>query len=94
MLSFLGAGFCALVVWGIGERRFGRRGPILIAVVATAALILVMIFGDRWVPSATPDHVARLVQSNFPEPDSFPPDWLTTHSMGNRSVGKIKHRAG
>ncbi len=80
LLSFLGAAYCALIVWGIGERMRGRRGPILIGVVAVAALILVMIFGDQWVPSATPDHVARLVQSNFPEPESFPPDWLDTHA--------------
>ena len=71
MLSFLGAAFSALVVWGIAERRGGKRGPILIGIVAVAALIIVMIYGDRWVPSATPDHVARLVQSNFPEPDGF-----------------------
>lgn len=88
-LSFLGAGFCALVVWGIGQRRLGRRVPVLIAVAATAALVLVMIFGDRWVPSATPDHVARLVQSNFPEPDSFPVDWLTTHSWEIDQLEKL-----
>ena len=36
LLSFLGAAFCSMVVWGIGERRSGKRGPILIAVVVTA----------------------------------------------------------
>ena len=89
MLSFLGAAFSALVVWGIAERRGGKRGPILIGIVAVAALILVTIYGDRWVPLATPDHVARLVQSNFPEPDSFPPDWLTTHAWEIDQLEKL-----
>ncbi len=79
-LSFLATAFPALVVWGINERRGGRRVPILIAVCVTAVLIFVMVYGDRWVPNAAPDHTARLVQSNFPEPDSFPPDWMTIHS--------------
>jgi apolipoprotein N-acyltransferase len=89
LLSFLGAAFSAVVVWGIGERRAGKRVPILVAVVATAALIFVLIYGEHWVPSATPDHVARLVQSNFPEPDSFPPDWLTTHAWEIDQLEKL-----
>jgi apolipoprotein N-acyltransferase len=84
ILSFLAVLFSALVVWGVGERRGvagkARRAPILIAVVITAILIVVAIYGDRWVPGAAPDHVARLVQSNFPEPDNFPADWMITHN--------------
>jgi apolipoprotein N-acyltransferase len=48
-----------------------------------------MIFGERFVPSVTADHVARLVQSNFPEPDSFPVDWLTTHSWEIDQLEKL-----
>jgi apolipoprotein N-acyltransferase len=88
-LSFLATAFCAFVVWGVGERRRGRRIPILMAVFVIAALILVMIYGDRWVPPATPDHVARLVQSNFPEPDSFPVDWMTTHNWELNELQKL-----
>ena len=89
LLSFLATAFPALIVWGIGERRGGRRFPILIGVVATAALILVLIFGERRVPFAAPDRVARLVQSNFPEPDSFPVDWMTTHNWELDQLEKL-----
>src|SRR5882724_5234549 len=88
-LSFLAAAFPALVVWGIGERRNGRRTPILIAVAATAVLIFVFIYGDRWVPVAIPDHVARLVQPNFPEPDSFPADWMISHNWELDELEKL-----
>ncbi|MGH9592385.1 MAG: apolipoprotein N-acyltransferase, partial [Bryobacteraceae bacterium] len=79
-LSFLVVAFNALLFLAFVNWRAGRRTTIYVAACATIALALVIGFGDRMVPSATPDHVARLVQSNFPEPDSFPADWLDTHA--------------
>ena len=80
LLSFLVAGFNALLFWGLMELRAGKRRPLLIAAWTAVALLLFVSFGGRAVPAPHPDHVARLVQANFPEPDSFPPDWLETHA--------------
>ncbi|HXQ97925.1 MAG TPA: apolipoprotein N-acyltransferase [Candidatus Limnocylindrales bacterium] len=80
LLSFLVTAFNALLFWALMELRAGKRTPLLIAAGSAAALLLVAEFGERWVPVTPPDHVARLVQANFPEPDSFPPDWLDTHA--------------
>ncbi len=80
LLSFLVAAFNALLFWALMELRAGRRRPIFVLVGTSAALLIIAEFGDRWVPAAPADHEARLVQSNFPEPDSFPPDWLDKHA--------------
>jgi apolipoprotein N-acyltransferase len=80
VLSFLVALFNVLLFWAIVEWRAGRRRPALLWVGATVALLLAAGLGDRWVPAARPDHIARLVQTNFPEPESFPADWLDVHA--------------
>lgn len=79
-LGFLIAGFNALLFWSLVGWRTRRRLPVAIAVFATALLVSIAAFGGRWVPNAIPDHTARLVQTDFPEPDSFPPDWLQQHA--------------
>ncbi len=80
LLSLLVASFNVLLFWGSVEWRAGRRKPLLYWIAATAVLALVAGFGDHWVPAGTPDHLARLVQTNFPEPDSFPANWLDIHA--------------
>jgi apolipoprotein N-acyltransferase len=80
LLSILVGSFNALLFWAIVEWRVGRRMPALVWVSITATLAIVAGFGDRWVPAAAPDHLARLVQTNFPEPDSFPANWLDLHA--------------
>jgi apolipoprotein N-acyltransferase len=36
--------------------------------------------GPRLVPAAAPHHVAHLVQTNFPQSESYPADWLQVHA--------------
>jgi apolipoprotein N-acyltransferase len=79
-LGFVIGGFNAMLFWGIASLRARRFVPVVVTCGVTAALVLVAAFGDRWVPQAVPDHTARLVQTNFPEPESFPPDWLQQHA--------------
>jgi len=47
---------------------------------ATAALILVAIVGPQFVPKVSGDHVAHLVQTNFPVSNGYPSDWMKTHA--------------
>ena len=79
-LSFLVAAFNALLFWGIAELRARRSVPFDLACAIAAILALVAWLGPRAVPESHPDHLANLVQTNFPEPDSFPPDWLDQHA--------------
>src|SRR5271163_3278798 len=45
-----------------------------------AMFIIAAVGGSHLVPNATPHYVAHLVQTNFPQSESYPPDWLTVHA--------------
>ncbi len=50
------------------------------ALVVTAVLILIAAGGGYFVPKAAPDHVAHLVQTNFPQSEHYPSNWLDLHA--------------
>lgn len=79
-LSFLVAGFNALLAWcdAAAEARPARRLTHLGAVVAL--LLIVLLAGPRLVPVPHANHYARAVQPNFPEVESYPNDWFHTHT--------------
>lgn len=88
-LSFLVAGFNALLVWiGAGNSlNFRRRAPV---VAAAAMLLMVAMFaGPRLVPQAQAHHLARAVQLNFPEVMSYPPDWFPAHAAELEEITRI-----
>jgi len=75
-LSFVLVASNALVAWVLMTRT--RRAwvtGIVTAVVVTSAVLV----GDQFVPVEQPDHVAVLVQTNFPQSMSYPADWLDRH---------------
>jgi apolipoprotein N-acyltransferase len=76
-LSFLIAGYGSLVAYAVlvRQQRIWR-----LTLVVTAVLILIAVIGPHLVPSAAPDHVAHLVQTNFPQLDHYPEDWLQVHA--------------
>ena len=77
-LSFLIAAFSALVAYAIVRRE--RRAWISLAA-ATAALILASLFGEHLVPKpAAPRYVAHLVQTNFPQSEHYPGNWMEIHA--------------
>jgi apolipoprotein N-acyltransferase len=80
LLGILVVGFNSLLFYGIVRLRAHRSAAFDIACVVAALLACAAAFGDRWVPIPTADHVARLVQTNFPEPDTFPPNWMLTNA--------------
>ena len=49
------------------------------ALVVTLALIVIAISGYL-VPIATPHHIAHLVQTNFPQSEQYPSDWMQVHA--------------
>ena len=46
----------------------------------SVALVLIAWIGPRFVPHAAADHVAHLVQTNFPQAESYPTDWMDLHT--------------
>jgi apolipoprotein N-acyltransferase len=76
-LSFLIVGFNALVAYAYMS---GRQRVWKATLVAAAILILIATTGGYLIPQAVPHHVAHLVQTNFPQSESYPADWLEIHA--------------
>ena len=76
-LCFLIAAFGSLVAYAVLTKT--RRAWTSVAV-ATIVLLLVSLIGPHLIPTATPRYVAHLVQTNFPQSESYPPDWLQVHA--------------
>jgi apolipoprotein N-acyltransferase len=76
-LSFLVVGFNCLWVYAILA---GRQWVWKTVMVTTGVLILVASLGGHFVPQAQSHFVAHLVQTNFPQSESYPANWLQIHS--------------
>jgi apolipoprotein N-acyltransferase len=85
-LSFLAAAFSALLVWSLLERT--RRSFITVFSVA-AILLLLSWQGARLLPQAIPHYWAHLVQTNFPQSEHYPPDWMQIHAPEMDQLEKI-----
>ncbi len=75
-LSFVVAGYGAFFAYAIlaGTQRAWKA-----LLVTTAALVLVAFGGRYFIPRATPHYVAHLVQTNFEQYYTYPPDWMQRH---------------
>jgi apolipoprotein N-acyltransferase len=81
-LSFLIAAWCSLVAYVLldwASRREHGAAVILLSLL-TVVLPEATALGNRWIPSASQQHVARLVQTNFPQSLSYPADWMENHA--------------
>ena len=76
-LSFVVAAYGSLLAYTVMART-PRAWKTAAAV--TAALIVIGVAGPHLVPRATPHHVAHLVQTNFPQSESYPANWLQAHA--------------
>jgi apolipoprotein N-acyltransferase len=88
-LSFLAAGFNALLAWTIASTALTPRGRIARAAAPTAFLLIAALAGPRLVPRSQAHHFARAVQLNFPETDSFPADWFQAHAADLDEIARI-----
>jgi len=76
-LSFVMAAYSSLLAYAVMTRT-NRAWKALL--VTTAVLILVAVGGAYLVPRSVPHHVAHLVQTNFPQSERYPADWLQVHA--------------
>jgi apolipoprotein N-acyltransferase len=88
-LSFLVAGFNALLAWAdtAATPPPGRRLLLLGGV--AAALLAVMLVTPRLVPPARAHHYARALQPNFPEAQSYESNWFETHRSDLEEIGRL-----
>jgi len=77
-LSFVIAAYSSLLVYAA----LTWAAPVWKWVLGvTAGLILIAAVGSHFVPQPTaPQHVAHLVQTNFPQSEHYPANWLDIHA--------------
>jgi apolipoprotein N-acyltransferase len=88
-LSFVVAAFNGLVAWaemGVGHPPQKRA---LALAGASAAVLVVMGIGPRFVPQSAAGHYARGVQTDFPETMSYGSDWFQTHTADLSEIEQL-----
>jgi apolipoprotein N-acyltransferase len=91
-LSFVIGAYGSLLAYAILA---GRQRVWKTFLVVTAVLGLIALTGNDFVPRAVPTHYAHLVQTDFPQSESYPANWLQLHAaemeqLENISVGSIQ----
>jgi apolipoprotein N-acyltransferase len=95
-LCFLIAAYGSLVAYAVME---SSKKVWRMTALATVALASIGWMGPHLVPTATPRYVAHLVQTNFPQSESYPADWMTVHAgdmaqLADVSIAAAKARPG
>jgi apolipoprotein N-acyltransferase len=85
-LSFLIAAYSSVIAYAILVR---TQRTWKMALVVTITLIVIAVGGGYLVPTAAPHHIAHLVQTNFPQSEHYPPDWLQVHARELDQLEKI-----
>jgi apolipoprotein N-acyltransferase len=89
-LSLLVAAFNASLAWMLASpSRKSRR----ITIGAAVALIVIAIFGPHFVPQARADHVAHLVQTDLPQEEMYPSNWMQIHAADMAQLESISIQA-
>jgi apolipoprotein N-acyltransferase len=76
-LSFLIAAYSSLIAYAILA---GRQWAWKTVIAATAVLILIAGGARYFVPRAVPHHLAHLVQTDFPQSEEYPANWVQIHA--------------
>jgi apolipoprotein N-acyltransferase len=79
-LSLVVASYSALAAWLVVQMSLGQQAGKMIWIAANAVLFAIAFAGPRYVPQASADHVAHLVQTNFPVALNYPTDWMKVHA--------------
>ena len=85
-LSFVVAGYGALLAYAILS---GRQLAWKSVIVATTILIFIAVGGRFFVPNAAPRYIAHLVQTDFAQSYTYPPDWMQTHARDLDQLERI-----
>jgi apolipoprotein N-acyltransferase len=75
----------------VGSRRSFSAWQL--AAVVTVVLVVVALVGPYLIPSAKPHYIAHLVQTNFPQSESYPADWLEVHAADLNQLERISVEA-
>jgi len=92
-LSLLVAAYSALLAWAAVEAAHGDRRALRIPLGVTVVLVVVALAGPRFVPQAPADHVAHLVQTNFPVSMNYPNDWMQSHASDMDQLEELSIRS-
>jgi apolipoprotein N-acyltransferase len=90
-LSFVVAGYNALVLWAWRER---RRKPVAIWAGVTVALLLVIGVGGLFVPKPVGRETAHLIQLNLPPETDYGANWEQRHAAELNALDKLSIEAG
>jgi apolipoprotein N-acyltransferase len=88
-LSFLAAGFNALLAWTAASNALRWKLRAAIAGGAGAILLVVAFAGPRMLPPAPAHHFARAVQLDFPESPSYPSNWFPAHTADLDEIRRL-----
>lgn len=85
-LSLLIAAFNALLAWTFASPS-GKSRRITIG--AAILLIAAAVAGPRFVPQAEPEHAAHLVQTNLPQEEIYPSNWMQIHAADMQQLESL-----
>jgi len=85
-LSFVVVSWSSLVAYAIVS---GRERAWKAALVFTGVLILWGVGGKYFVPVAVPHHLAHLVQTDFPQSEEYPSNWMQLHAPDMAQLERI-----
>ena len=88
-LSFLAAGFNALLAWVVAAKNKPLKFRLTVAGAVAAILLIAMFALPRLVPPARAQHFARTVQLDFPEVPEYPPDWFRRNAAELDEIAKL-----
>jgi apolipoprotein N-acyltransferase len=79
-LSLVVASYNALAAWVVLQMSRRKQTGTMMWIGANALLIVIAGAGPRYVGKAPADHVAHLVQTDFPVSNGYPSNWMQVHS--------------
>jgi apolipoprotein N-acyltransferase len=88
-LSFLVAGFNALLAWTAVSEAPGLKRRVAISGATAAILFAAAMLAPRMLPQPEAHHFARAVQLNFPESQEYPADWFQKHTTDLEELRRI-----
>src|SRR5712691_3517062 len=88
-LSFLVAGFNALLAWIAAADTSSLKRRVAISGASATVLLAAALLGPRFLPQAEAHHFARAVQLNFPESQAYPGDWFQLHAADLEELRRI-----
>ncbi len=88
-LSLVVASYSALAAFVVLQMSLRKQEGELTWIIVNAVLIAIALVGPRYIPRAQGDHIAHLVQTNFPVSNGYPSNWMQTHAADMDQLEQI-----